>query len=126
MSGVIQSSSAATVATLVDLIARKRMLDSDLVELEKNIAEAETNYIQTTNNYGNIIKGWDQFLMKPIDNPNKSLNVPLKSRIFSQSSATAPLQVTPEVSEVEEERLSGAEVERMVDSDEDDADYEIP
>lgn len=84
--------------TLDAMLARKQQLDEDLRQIEKAIVEGEESYLEETNHYGNVVKGWDGFLTsrpKPhgtSHHATKRVNVALKDRIWSLSSTTAPIQ----------------------------------
>lgn len=73
-------------------------MEDDLRQVEKSILEGEESYLEDTNHYGNVVKGWDGFLTsrpKPhgaSHHASKRVNVALRDRIWSLSSQTAPIQ----------------------------------
>lgn len=60
--------------------------------------EGEETYLEETNHYGNVVKGWDGFLTsrpKPhgaSHHATKRVQVARKDRIWSLSSTSAPIQ----------------------------------
>ena len=66
--------------------------------IEKLICDGEEQYLEETNHYGNVVKGWDGFLTsrpRPVHasshHGSKRSNVTVKERIFSVSSSSAPI-----------------------------------
>ncbi|CAD8057215.1 unnamed protein product [Paramecium primaurelia] len=77
-----------------DLVDKKLILENELKNLEKNIFDEETRYLEETGHIGNVIKGWEGFLSmknsKLGGNQQKKGKINPNDRIFSQSSKTSP------------------------------------
>ncbi len=75
------------------LLQRRAQLVDDLKTTERQIWDLEESYIDETINYGNVIKGWESFLNSKSKHQSlrKPSKIPEKYRIFSLSSATAPI-----------------------------------
>eukprot|EP00808_Paulinella_micropora_P002716 g46623.t1 len=76
---------------MTDITTRQAQLEEELKTIEKQIWDLEAAYIEDTNQYGNVIKGWDGYMnTKPIrkQGHTRKMKIPLKDRIFSQSSTT--------------------------------------
>ena len=86
------------MSELKRLHARKAELEGELHTVERQILELEQNYLEQTNETGNVVKGWDGYLNlshgsgKPNPSPAAAAAVEPSSRVFSNSSSTAPLQ----------------------------------
>ena len=85
------------MAELKRLAGRKAELEGELHTIERQIHELEQNYLEQTNDTGNVVKGWDGYLdllaAKPAASPAAAApGVEPSSRVFSNSSSTAPLQ----------------------------------
>ncbi|KAJ9086349.1 Chromatin modification- protein meaf6 [Entomophthora muscae] len=82
-------------AELQKLLAKKDDLVNTLQELDAKIYRLETNYLDDTRLTGNVVKGFDQYMVEPsatTNNPNQhGLKRPMpiepSERIFSNSSA---------------------------------------
>ena len=84
-----QETSAALAAAereLTSLIAKKRVLDKTLANIEANIYALEGAYLEETAVHGNIIKGFEGYLAARPD--RKRNRITDADRIFSQSSVT--------------------------------------
>ena len=83
------------MAELKRLASRKAELEGELHTIERQIHELEQNYLEQTNNTGNVVKGWDGYLdLESLAKPavTGAVAVEPSSRVFSNSSSTAPLQ----------------------------------
>jgi chromatin modification-related protein EAF6 len=86
--------SIAMPQSLPTLKKRKAQLEEDLRLIEAQIYELETAYVDETNVYGNIIKGWAEFAtirLRQPPNQRKIRAISTRERIFSSSSTTAPV-----------------------------------
>lgn len=80
--------------TLYEIALKKNEIENYLKKLEKVIFEMETKYLESTQNSGNILKGWDQLFTNKskisssssLINSNKRVRFSNNERVFSQSS----------------------------------------
>lgn len=77
-----------------EISLKKNELESYLKKLEKGIFEIETKYLETTQNTGNVLKGWEQLFTNKskiptqanISGSSKRMRFSNTERVFSQSS----------------------------------------
>jgi len=85
---------SAHVGSLVpNLQTRKQQLEEELKEIEKQIFDFEESYIEETNHYGNVIRGWEGFVNskpKALEAGARKPKISQKDRVFSLSSVSAP------------------------------------
>ncbi|KAJ3165803.1 hypothetical protein HK101_012080 [Irineochytrium annulatum] len=72
---------------LAELAGRKKRLDRELATIETNIWNYEGSYLEDTQSYGNIVKGYDGYLAGSRAEKRKH-KVNDSDRIFSNSSST--------------------------------------
>ena len=80
---------------LLDLVQKKHELELNLISLEKQIYKFEESYLDETQAFGNVIKGWDNYLTSNLKTGTTSQKSDRKvkkwkdsDRLFSKSSVT--------------------------------------
>lgn len=85
---------------LTALIERRQNLQEALSQLETQIYNFETTYLDETSEYGNIFKGWNRYALTAPLQKSASMKLEKKSnrktvrdsdRLFSSSSVSSPL-----------------------------------
>ncbi|KAJ3415967.1 Chromatin modification- protein meaf6 [Chytridiales sp. JEL 0842] len=82
----IQKDLAEAEKELVELMNRKRQVDRALATIESNIYTYEGSYLEDTQQYGNIIRGFDGFVNNR--NEKRKMKFSESDRLFSLSSVT--------------------------------------
>ena len=78
--------------TLNAIQQRKERLDEELKQVEKQVYDLETTYLNDSSQHGNVIKGFEGFLSQTKStNLKKSRNFKPEDRLFSMSSTTSPV-----------------------------------
>ncbi|KAJ9700693.1 hypothetical protein PVL29_006153 [Vitis rotundifolia] len=77
---------------LASLVGKRERLQDELRVIEKQVYEMETNYLQDSSHFGNVLKGFEGFLSssKNTTNLKRSRKFQLEDRLFSLSSVTSP------------------------------------
>ncbi|KAL4271203.1 hypothetical protein GQ457_13G025970 [Hibiscus cannabinus] len=77
---------------LSSLMTKRGKLQDDLRNIEKQVYELETNYLQDSSHFGQVLKGFEGFLSssKNTANLKRSRKFLPEDRLFSLSSVTSP------------------------------------
>eukprot|EP01135_Chromosphaera_perkinsii_P007829 Nk52_evm21s1020 gene=Nk52_evmTU21s1020 len=79
---------------LEKLLNERQRIKKDLESCERNIYTLEGSYLEDTQHYGNVVKGWEGYLQNRTGNSasvqKRSRRAKDSERIFSLSSCTAP------------------------------------
>ncbi|PKA49232.1 hypothetical protein AXF42_Ash014134 [Apostasia shenzhenica] len=87
-----QGAASNPSAMLAALLGKRDKLQEDLRNIERQVYDLETSYLQDSNQCGNVLKGFEGFLSssKSTINLKRSRKFQPEDRIFSLSSATSP------------------------------------
>ncbi|PIA36444.1 hypothetical protein AQUCO_03400371v1 [Aquilegia coerulea] len=79
-------------AMLSALVSKREKLQEELRNIEKQVYELETSYLQDSSQCGNVLKGFEGFLSssKSTANLKRSRKFQPEDRLFSLSSVTSP------------------------------------
>nr|GMD59756.1 chromatin modification-related protein MEAF6-like [Ipomoea batatas]GMD67767.1 chromatin modification-related protein MEAF6-like [Ipomoea batatas]GMD70018.1 chromatin modification-related protein MEAF6-like [Ipomoea batatas] len=71
---------------------KRQKLQEELRNVEKQVYELETTYLQETGTFGNALRGFEGFLSTSNKSSNlkRSRKFQLEDRLFSLSSVTSP------------------------------------
>ncbi len=74
---------------LVNEVNRRRNdLRQELTQIEKQIYDLETTYLNETRDFGNVFSGWNNYL--GYDKTTRKRNITNDERLFSLSSVSSP------------------------------------
>ena len=79
-------------STLAALQQRKDRLDEELKQVEKQVYDLETTYLNDSSQYGNVLKGFESVLSQTKNtSQKKARNFKAEDRRFSLSSTSSPV-----------------------------------
>eukprot|EP01031_Cornospumella_fuschlensis_P028890 gene28890-34864_t len=78
-----------TTSNLASLQKKRKELKGELVQIEKQIYDLETTYLEETRDFGNIFTGWDMYGADGQKTKSKKA-IQNDERHFSLSSITSP------------------------------------
>ncbi|XP_073108749.1 uncharacterized protein [Elaeis guineensis] len=87
-----QRTASSPASMLAALVGKKEKLQEELRNIEKQVYDLETSYLQDSNQCGNVLKGFEGFLSssKSTINLKRPRKFQPDDRIFSLSSVTSP------------------------------------
>ncbi|KAJ3680245.1 hypothetical protein LUZ60_016523 [Juncus effusus] len=86
-----KSGGANPSASLSALVSKRAKLQEELRNIEKQVYDLETSYLQDSNQFGSVLKGFETYLSqsKSTANLKRSRKFQADDRLFSLSSVTS-------------------------------------